>query len=145
MFDIWLKSVFSPVIVTVRLSPGLALSGSIEVRFWLKVVPINKIGNNRTVLIITHRLSTVEDADIIFFLDKGKIIERHSWCRSTNKNSAGFFLVWYQIYKNKIGIKRSNWKAEKTRQDAKDFCQRMETSKRVLKKSEILDNFNQTF
>jgi len=76
--------------------------------------------------------------------DKGKIIERHSWCRSTNKNSAGFFLVWYEVYKNKH-TKRSNWKAEKTRKDAQDFCRRMETSKRVLKKSEIVENFNQIF
>ena len=76
--------------------------------------------------------------------DKRKLLERHSWCRSKHKNSAGYFLVWYEIYKNG-STRRSNWKAEKTRQDAKDFCQRMETSKRVLKKSEILDNFNQTF
>ena len=76
--------------------------------------------------------------------DKRKLLERHSWCRSKHKNSAGFFLVWYEVYKNKR-TKRSNWKAEKTRKDAQDFCRRMETSKRVLKKSEILNNFNQTF
>ena len=76
--------------------------------------------------------------------DKRKLLERHSWCRSKHKNSAGFFLVWYEVYKNK-STKRSNWKAEKTRKDAQDFCRRMETSKRVLKKSEILNNVNQTF
>ena len=76
--------------------------------------------------------------------DKRKLLERHSWCRSKHKNSAGFFLVWYEVYKNKH-TKRSNWKAEKTRKDAQDFCRRMETSKRVLKKSEIVENFNQIF
>jgi len=76
--------------------------------------------------------------------DKRKLLERHSWCRSKHKNSAGFFLIWYEVYKNKH-TKRSNWKAEKTRKDAQDFCRRMETSKRVLKKSEIVENFNQIF
>ena len=76
--------------------------------------------------------------------DKRKLLERHSWCRSKNKNSAGYFLVWYEVYKNGR-TKRSNWKAENTRKDAQDFCRRMETSKRVLKKSEIVENFNQTF
>ena len=76
--------------------------------------------------------------------DKRKLLERHSWCRSKHKNSAGYFLVWYEIYKNG-STRRSNWKAEKTRKDAQDFCRRMETSKRVLKKSEIVENFNQTF
>ena len=76
--------------------------------------------------------------------DKRKLLERHSWCRSKHKNVAGYFLVWYEIYKDNR-TKRTNWKAEKTRKDAEDFCRKMETSKRVLKKDEIEENFNQTF
>ena len=36
------------------------------------------IKQNRTVLIIAHRLSTVQDCDLILALDKGKILERGS-------------------------------------------------------------------
>ncbi|MDP7194960.1 MAG: hypothetical protein QF864_02045 [SAR202 cluster bacterium] len=99
-----------------------------------------------------YRLSTIMPNGLNYYwyhtLEKynpnGKLLERHSWCRSKHKNSAGFFLIWYEVYKNKH-TKRSNWKAEKTRKDAQDFCRRMETSKRVLKKSEIVENFNQIF
>tara|TARA_Y100001951_G_C11139891_1_gene183033 strand:+ start:107 stop:538 length:432 start_codon:yes stop_codon:yes gene_type:complete len=77
---------------------------------------------------------------------KGNIIESHSWCRSTRKNSAGYFIIWYQIqdYKKKT-TKRTNFKAEKLRVDADEFCQRMKDQKRFLKKSEIVENFKQTF
>mgnify|MGYP001267041782 CR=1 FL=1 len=76
--------------------------------------------------------------------DKRKLQERHSWIRFIHKNSAGFFLICYQI-ENDNKIWRSNWKAEKTRKDAEDFCIRMRESKRVLKKSEIIDNYNKEF
>ena len=36
---------------------------------------INELMGDRTVLAIAHRLSTVRDADCIYVLDKGKIIE----------------------------------------------------------------------
>ncbi len=36
------------------------------------------IGHGRTVIIIAHRLSTVRDADAIFVVEKGKLIERGS-------------------------------------------------------------------
>ena len=35
---------------------------------------IKKLMENKTALIVAHRLSTIEDADIIYMLDKGKII-----------------------------------------------------------------------
>ena len=77
---------------------------------------------------------------------KGKVIESHSWCRSTKKNSAGYFLIWYQI-QNHIDktTKRTNFKAEKLRNDADDFCKRMQESKRFLKKNELIENYKQTF
>tara|TARA_Y100000590_G_scaffold468553_1_gene651690 strand:+ start:728 stop:2485 length:1758 start_codon:yes stop_codon:yes gene_type:complete len=36
---------------------------------------IKKLMKNRTSLIIAHRLTTIEDADLIYVIDKGKIIE----------------------------------------------------------------------
>ena len=35
---------------------------------------INTLMKNKTSLIIAHRLSTVEDADIIYLIDKGKLV-----------------------------------------------------------------------
>ena len=36
---------------------------------------INKLMKNKTSLIIAHRLSTIKDADLIYVLDNGKIID----------------------------------------------------------------------
>jgi len=37
---------------------------------------VNNLMNNRTSLVIAHRLSTVRHADEIIVLEKGKIVER---------------------------------------------------------------------
>ena len=34
---------------------------------------IKNLMKNKTILIISHRLSTIEDSDIIYVLDKGKV------------------------------------------------------------------------
>ena len=34
---------------------------------------IHKIGDNKTIIMIAHRLSTVKQCDIIFLLEKGKL------------------------------------------------------------------------
>ena len=36
---------------------------------------INKLMKDRTSIVVAHRLSTIEDADIIYIIDKGKIID----------------------------------------------------------------------
>ena len=38
-------------------------------------ISIKKLMKNRTSLIITHRLSTIEDSDLIYVLDKGNIVD----------------------------------------------------------------------
>ena len=37
---------------------------------------INLLMKNKTSLIVAHRLTTIENADLIYVLDKGKIIEQ---------------------------------------------------------------------
>ncbi len=39
---------------------------------------LQKLFSDKTVLIVTHRLQTVKNADTIFFLENGKIIETGS-------------------------------------------------------------------
>ena len=36
---------------------------------------LNELSRGRTTLVIAHRLSTIKNADIIFVLDKGNIIQ----------------------------------------------------------------------
>ncbi len=37
---------------------------------------IDRLRQNRTTFIIAHRLSTIRDADMVLFLDHGRIIEK---------------------------------------------------------------------
>lgn len=39
---------------------------------------IQRLSENKTVIFISHRLSTVKMADTIYFLEKGKVIEEGS-------------------------------------------------------------------
>ena len=47
---------------------------------------LNQAMNNRTVIIIAHRLSTTQGADIIVVFDKGKIIDSGKHIDLFNKN-----------------------------------------------------------
>jgi ATP-binding cassette subfamily B protein len=42
-------------------------------------IAIDNLSRDRTTLIIAHRLSTVKDADLVLFMDKGHIVEQGSY------------------------------------------------------------------
>ncbi len=46
---------------------------------------IEELRNNKTIIIISHRLSTIKNADLIYVLDKGEIIESGTYKALMNK------------------------------------------------------------
>lgn len=58
---------------------------------------LKKVMNNRTTIIIGHRISTVKHADKIIVLDNGKIIERGTHESLLEKQGA-----YYQLYKKQL-------------------------------------------
>jgi subfamily B ATP-binding cassette protein MsbA len=51
---------------------------------------IDQLKGKITVIIIAHRLSTIKNADVIYVLDKGKVIESGSYEALMNKTSSRF-------------------------------------------------------
>ncbi|MCK5831795.1 MAG: lipid A export permease/ATP-binding protein MsbA [Methylococcales bacterium] len=49
---------------------------------------LKRVMKNRTTLIVAHRLSTIENADVILVMDKGEIIERGAHKELIGKNGA---------------------------------------------------------
>lgn len=49
---------------------------------------LNKVMQNRTTLVVAHRLSTIENADVIVVMDKGQIIEQGRHDELLKKNGA---------------------------------------------------------
>ncbi|MGN6767139.1 MAG: glucan ABC transporter ATP-binding protein/ permease, partial [Rhizobiaceae bacterium] len=47
---------------------------------------IDDIRRNRTTFIIAHRLSTVRDADLVIFLDQGRLVEAGSFNELAARN-----------------------------------------------------------
>jgi ATP-binding cassette, subfamily B, bacterial len=54
---------------------------------------------NKTVIIVAHRLSTVQHADNIIVLDKGKVVEQ-----GTHKELTAKLGVYYQLVKNQLEL-----------------------------------------
>ena len=66
-----------------------------------RVIMDNLTGYNKdkTVVIVAHRLSTVQHADNIVVLDKGRILEQGTHKELTNKKG-----VYYQLVKNQLEL-----------------------------------------
>ena len=47
---------------------------------------VNNIGKNITIILIAHRLNTVKNCDIIFKLEKGRIVDQGSFESLINNN-----------------------------------------------------------
>lgn len=57
-----------------------------------------KLAQNKTVLMIAHRLSTIKNADQIFVIDEGKILESGSHTNLLDKKGT-YFLLWEEYQK----------------------------------------------
>lgn len=58
---------------------------------------LNTFYKGKTVIIVAHRLSTVQHADNIIVLDQGRIIEEGTHCELTDKRGAYYTLVKNQL------------------------------------------------
>jgi subfamily B ATP-binding cassette protein HlyB/CyaB len=58
---------------------------------------LKKISQGRTVVMIAHRLSTIKDANRIFVVEEGNIIESGSHMELINKN--GFYKYLHDLQK----------------------------------------------
>jgi len=59
---------------------------------------LEKLNRKRTTLIITHRISSIINADQIFVMDKGRIVER-----GTHEELLGKKGLYYDVYMNQMG------------------------------------------
>lgn len=67
---------------------------------------LNSVMKNRTTLVVAHRLSTIENADVILVMDKGEIIEKGSHKELIEKNGAYAKLHGMQFQDNDKIVKK---------------------------------------
>ena len=48
---------------------------------------IYELGKERTIIIVAHRISTVKKCDLVYYLDKGNVIEKGTYSELVNKNN----------------------------------------------------------
>jgi len=60
---------------------------------------LSRFYQGKTVVIVAHRLSTVQNADNIIVLDKGKIVEEGTHKELTEKKGA-----YYELVKNQLEL-----------------------------------------
>ena len=64
---------------------------------------LDKLMKNKTALIVAHRLSTIKNVDLIYVIDKGKIVEKGSHSELINKNGLYSYLFKTQFLGDKVG------------------------------------------
>ena len=73
-------------------------TSSIDTRTEMKIVSaFHTLMKGRTSFIVAHRLSTVENADIILVMDKGKVVEQGKHAELIARKGA-----YYQLYKGQF-------------------------------------------
>lgn len=72
-------------------------SGTINERVILE--NMNAVYKGKTVIIVAHRLSTVQHADKIIVLDKGKVVEEGTHSELTAKRG-----MYYELVKNQLEL-----------------------------------------
>ncbi len=79
-------------------------TSNIDTRTEMKIQQaLNTIMEGRTCFIVAHRLSTIENADIILVMNKGKIIEQGKHKELLEKQ--GFY---YQLFNSQFDVAKSN-------------------------------------
>ncbi|WP_394896094.1 ATP-binding cassette domain-containing protein, partial [Clostridium baratii] len=59
---------------------------------------INKLAKEKTVIVISHRLANVKNADVIYVLDNGEIVESGNHIELINKESYYFNMIKEQEF-----------------------------------------------
>jgi len=54
---------------------------------------IEKLRNQLTIIVVTHRLSTIRTADLIHVLDHGRVVEKGSW-DELERSGGPFRRIW---------------------------------------------------
>lgn len=58
---------------------------------------LSKIWTDKTIVLVSHRLSTIKFMDEIIFMDKGRVIERGSYDEIVNRRGKGYELLKHQL------------------------------------------------